>query len=227
MPDKEADKLQMIAAFEKVDIDKTGKIGIKQLQELMKETATSKSDKEMAEDENMVKMVLEMADLDGDQMLSIEELLVLIGVEGSEEDRIAGFVRVADKGNKGFITADELKSVLEKVGQKSSDKDIKMFFAMADKNGDQKLQTEEVVAFLKDGGKNLQDPKEKAKMMFRLQDTNSDGYIDKSELKKFFSDMQGEEDEDDNMMVNMMMAMMDKDGDGKLNFEEFCAMMEK
>ena len=227
MPDKEADKLQMIAAFEKVDIDKTGKIDMKQLQELMKETATSKSDKEMAEDENMVKMVLEMADLDGDQMLTIEELLVLIGVEGSEEDRIAGFVRVADKGNKGFITADELKSVLEKVGQKSSDKDIKMFFAMADKNGDQKLQTEEVVAFLKDGGKNLQDPKEKAKMMFRLQDTNSDGYIDKSELKKFFSDMQGEEDEDDNMMVNMMMAMMDKDGDGKLNFEEFCAMMEK
>merc|ERR1719481_442486 len=118
-------------------------------------------------------------------MLSLEELLILLGFQGNEEDRIAGFVRVADKGNKGYITA------------------------------------EEVVNFFKDGGRSMNDPKERAKMMFKMTDLNSDGYIDKEELKKFFSDMAGEEDEDDNTMVNMMMAMMDKDEDGKLNFEEF------
>merc|ERR1712098_154171 len=131
--------------------------------------------------------------------------------------------RLADKGNKGYVTAEELKEVFQKMGQTTTDKDVKMFFTMADKDGDKKLQTEEVVNFFMNRDKNKDDPKEAAKMMFKITDLDSDGFIDKKELKKFFSSLADEEDEDDNMMV----AMMDEDEDGKLNYEEFCAVMDQ
>merc|ERR1719158_1854302 len=106
-------------------------------------------------------MVFIMADIDGDNMVSLHELLIMAGCEGEEKERIAGFVRLADKGNKGYITAEELKEVFQKMGQTTTDKDVKMFFTMADKDGDQKLQTEEVVNFFMNRDENKDDPKKR------------------------------------------------------------------
>merc|ERR1712112_705657 len=231
MSPPESEAKILIAAFEKVDLEKTGKINITQLADIMRESAGDDSSgdeiEEMVNDKETMRMVFTMADIDGDNMVSLHELLIMAGCEGEEKERIAGFVRLADKGNKGYVTAEELKEVFQKMGQTTTDKDVKMFFTMADKDGDQKLQTEEVVNFFMNKDKNKDDPKEAAKMMFKITDLDSDGFIDKKELKKFFSSLADEEDEDDNMMVNMMMAMMDEDEDGKLNYEEFCAVMDQ
>merc|ERR1711942_241564 len=166
MPPPESEAKILIAAFEKVDVEKSGKINITQLADIMREASADDSDEdeieEMVNDQNMMRVVFTMADVDGDNMVSLNELLVMAGFEGEEEERIAGFVRLADKGNKGYVTAEELKEVLQKMGQTTTDKDVKMFFTMADKDGDQKLQTEEVVNFFMNRN-NQDDPKEAAK----------------------------------------------------------------
>merc|ERR1719147_327250 len=89
-----------------------------------------------------------MMDGEDDRKLSLEDILVLTGVEGNEKERIAMFLKLADKGNKGHITAQEVKSVLTFMEEDADDEDARMFFAIADANGDRKLQTEEVINFL-------------------------------------------------------------------------------
>merc|ERR1712025_1216883 len=123
---------------------------------------------EMVKDKETMRMVFAMADIDGDNMVSLHELLIMAVCEGEEKGRIAGFVRLADKGNKGYVTAEELKEVFQKMGQTTTD---------------------EVVNFFMNRDKNKDDPKEAAKMMFKITDLDSDGFIDKKELKKFFSSL--------------------------------------
>merc|ERR1712183_959836 len=106
---------------------------------------------------------------------------------------------------------------------------------MADADGDRKLKIEEVISFLKldktEAEKMEKDPKEKMKTMFRMCDCDEDGFISKKEIVQFLKTM-GFVDEDDTpaevkMVINMIMSMADQDEDGKLNYEEFCKMMDK
>merc|ERR1712121_451314 len=79
--------------------------------------------------------------------------------------------------------------------------------------------------------KKVKGPKEKAKDVFKMYEINADGRIDKKELAEYLSIFLGEAAamKDDPMMASMMemlIAEFDKDADGKLNFEEFCAMVD-
>eukprot|EP00091_Calanus_sinicus_P001865 TRINITY_DN11898_c0_g1_i3.p2 TRINITY_DN11898_c0_g1~~TRINITY_DN11898_c0_g1_i3.p2 ORF type:complete len:111 (+),score=49.65 TRINITY_DN11898_c0_g1_i3:426-758(+) len=106
---------------------------------------------------------------------------------------------------------------------------INMIIRVCDTDGSQKVKAEEVVSFMVNGGPKEKDPKEEAKMMFRMFDTNKDGFISKKELAGFLKQMGGDDDEDDSMlkmMRNVMLAGADEDEDGKLNYEEFTKMME-
>merc|ERR1719430_459375 len=108
-------------------------------------------------------------------------------------------IKAADKDGSGFLTAAELKDFV-----------LKMKF-------------EEDVSFFTDGPKK-EDPKEEMRRMFRMFDTNKDGFISKKEIVGFLKFM-GFVEEDETpaevkMIVNIMMAEADKDGDGKLNYEE-------
>ena len=67
------------------------------------------------------------------------------------------------------------------------------------------------------------EPEKAVKIAFRAYDTNRDGYIDKKELPELMK-LSGVEPND--WMMGMAMAMFDADQDGKLNYEEFCAMTD-
>ena len=54
---------------------------------------------------------------------------------------------------------------------------------------------------------------------FDVMDENKDGQVTKDELKKLLSGL-GEEVTDE--IVDEMINIADTDGDGKVNFEEFC-----
>ena len=54
---------------------------------------------------------------------------------------------------------------------------------------------------------------------FDVMDENKDGQVTKDELKKLLLGL-GEEVTDE--IVNEMISIADTDGDGKVNFEEFC-----
>ena len=54
---------------------------------------------------------------------------------------------------------------------------------------------------------------------FDVMDENKDGQVTKEELKKLLSNL-GEEVTDE--VVDEMISIADVNGDGKVNFEEFC-----
>ena len=60
---------------------------------------------------------------------------------------------------------------------------------------------------------------EELKKAFAVLDENKDGVISKDELSKLLGGL-GEDVTDD--VVTEMMNLADTDGDGKVNFDEFC-----
>ena len=60
---------------------------------------------------------------------------------------------------------------------------------------------------------------EELKKAFTVLDENKDGVISKDELAKLLGGL-GEDVTDD--VVTEMMNLADTDGDGKVNFDEFC-----
>ena len=60
---------------------------------------------------------------------------------------------------------------------------------------------------------------EELKKAFAVLDENKDGLISKDELSKLLGGL-GEDFTDD--VVTEMMNLADTDGDGKVNFDEFC-----
>merc|ERR1719186_1239850 len=193
----------------------------------------------------MMEMVMEAVDGDGDRMVSLDELLFMLKISEGDIDSKEMFkrmIRAADKDRNGFLSAAELKGFMLEMKMKDEDDEdidehVNMFFMMADTDGDKKLKIEEVISFFTGEKKfdteklKKKDPKEEMKTMFRMCDCNGDGFISKKEIVQFLKTM-GLVDEEDTpaevkMVINMTMSMADEDKDGKLNYEEFCKMMDK
>merc|ERR1712054_473101 len=108
-------------------------------------------------------------------MVSYEELLVLIG-ESEVDDK------------QMFMNMDPEED--------DHDMMINMIIRMCSTDGTRKVKAEEVVSYFIDGPKE-KSPQEEAKMMFKMFDTNGDGYIDKKELVKYMKEMVCDDDDDD------------------------------
>merc|ERR1719348_341486 len=189
-------------------------------------------DPESMKDKDKMEIIISVLDSDGDNMISLEEFFMMLDCdkEGNEKQMFLNMIRSADKNKDGFISAKEMKVLSKKMGggMFETEKDFQMLLMMADLDGDRKISIEEMASFFTDEPKK-KDPKEEAKSMFRMCDVDGDGYISKKEIVKFFKIMDLVSDDDDpqlKMMINMIMAEADKDKDGKLNFEEFCAVMD-
>merc|ERR1719495_1481507 len=153
----------------------------------MIELSEDENERKQAQTEGFVEMVMSAIDNDGDKMVSYEELLVLIGeAEVDDKQMLKNMVASADKDGDGFLTAEELKSMMMKMAPEDDDHD--MVIRMCSSDGSRKVKAEEVASFFIDGPKE-KDRKEEAKMMFRMFDTNGDSFIDKKELIKFMKEI--------------------------------------
>jgi calmodulin len=193
------------------------------------------SDKKMLENNDSLDMFIEVADRDGDKLINLNELLIIMDLGDEKldsEEEIKEAFKVFDKDGNGLITTEELRFMIVTAGFEEEDEAsgmAKMFMTMGDKRGDKKLKIEEVVNLFVDGPED-EDPKDEMKRMFRMYDTNADGFISKKELLEYINSM-GYVDEDDtpdyvNMMVNALISGADEDKDGKLTYEEFCYMLQ-
>merc|ERR1711875_1001 len=131
-----------------------------------------------------------------------------------------------DKTGEGKLTFKQMKEVIAMVSSEEQKKDPQfgqmcdMIRNMADVNGDKMIDFGEILLMM--FGDSL-EPENAMKGAFRAYDTNGDGYLDKKEMTEVMK-MSGAEP--DAQMMRMTMAFFDQDEDGKLNYKEFCAMMD-
>ena len=135
-----------------MDKDGVGKLNKDQLKTLMinVEDEKNRADLEKNMNENMVNMVFNMADEDGDKMVSLEELLKLLEI-GEEKDKdpfemMMKMLKAADEDGDGFLDEDELTKFMSSTSAKSVD--VKFLMQAADTNGDGKVSIEEAAKFL-------------------------------------------------------------------------------
>merc|ERR1712071_597176 len=133
-----------------------------------------------------MEMVMDMVDGDGDKMVTLNELVKGLKVGDGETDddvdddvdekeMFKRMIRAADKDGNGFLSAAELKGFMlemkmEDKDDEDIDENVKMFFMIADTDGDKKLKIEEVINFYTGAEKKFKekDPKEAMKTMFRM-----------------------------------------------------------
>jgi len=229
-------------AFAKADENGTGKLDADQLKVALLEIMGTGSDacfitdKEMLDDEKTLKMFVTVADRDGDNLINLDELLLILDLGDEkldEKEMFKKMLKASDQDGNGFISAEELKTfalTLKFEDVDDVDEMVKMFSMMADADGDRKLSIDELLTLFTEGPKK-EDPKEEMKRMFRMHDTNGDGFISKKEVLGFFK-MMGLVDDDDTpaearMMINIMVSQCDEDQDGKLTYEEFSKLMDQ
>ena len=135
-----------------MDKDGVGKLNKEQLKTLMinVEDEKNRADLEKNMNENMVNMVFNMADEDGDKMVSLEELLKLLEI-GEEKDKdpfemMMKMLKAADEDGDGFLDEEELTKFMSSTSAKSVD--VKFLMQAADTNGDGKVSIEEAAKFL-------------------------------------------------------------------------------
>merc|ERR1711915_118887 len=215
-------------AFSTADKKKTGKINVSQFKEVLKELAGDDQEDMLKEVVPMIPDLFVLLDADEDGKLSKRELCSL-AMYGSTSDfenlMMTVCMYAADRDNNGWLTAAELKEMLLKMAPEdekdSVDELVKMLMMMISTDDDTKVSIDAVVDFFVKGPED--DPNAAYKMMFRMMDLNKDGTISKKELAKYFN-MDGGLEE---FVLKEMMKEADKDKDGKLNFAEFCVLMDK
>merc|ERR1712215_587814 len=227
MPKGAKDYLVLKLAFSTVDKKKTGKINVSQFKEVLKELAGDDKEDMLKEVVPMIPDLFVLLDADEDGKLTERELCSL-AMYGSTSDfenlLMTAMIYAADKDNNGWINAAELKEMLLKLAPEdekdSFDEMVKMLMMMISTDDETKVSIDAVVKFFVDGPDD--DHKAAYKMMFRMIDLNKDGTISRKELAKYFK-MEGEFE----FVLKEMMKEADKDKDGKLNFAEFCVLMDK
>merc|ERR1712106_133116 len=227
-----ADDLSVLKlAFCKIDKDMTGKISIGKFKEFIAELAGEEEAEACMEGVGgVLPDMFKHLDVDKDEMLTFEEVSKLAEY-GSTSDLVnmlmSAAIYAADKDNNGWLTAAEMKGMLLCMAppdQKDQvDEMVEMLMSMMASGDDgTKVRIDEVIKFMVKGEKN-DDPAEKYRMMFRMMDINKDGFLSKKEFAKFMN----MDDGISKAIVSMMLDDADKDGDGKLNYEELCAFLDK
>lgn len=131
-------------AYAMFDKDGDGHITKKEVREMMVSLGQDPTEEEVADMVNEV-------DTDGNGVIDFNEFLTMMARKKSakeEELETVEAFRVFDVDGDGFITADELRSVMTKLGESLSAEEIEEMIVTADTDGDGKVDYEEFVKMM-------------------------------------------------------------------------------
>lgn len=121
----------------------------------------------------------------------------------------------ADVNGDGYLSVQELKTLLQKGGSKMSDREVAETFIVFDgPKGDRRISFQEFST----GLDNIVEFMHQLEVLFKKLDKSNDGFLDKNELKTLLAQT-GKEYTD--AEVNKILRDADTNHDNKISFKEF------
>ncbi|KAF5193570.1 Calcium-dependent protein kinase [Thalictrum thalictroides] len=140
------------------------------------------------------------------------------------EEEIIGLkemFRNMDTDNSGTITLEELKQGLSKQGTKLSEYEVKQLMEAADADGNGTIDYDEFITATMH--MNRMDREEHLYTAFQYFDKDNSGYITTEELEQALREFGMHDGRD----IKEILSEVDADNDGRINYDEFAAMMRK
>eukprot|EP00879_Flechtneria_rotunda_P004051 GHRR01004294.1.p1 GENE.GHRR01004294.1~~GHRR01004294.1.p1 ORF type:complete len:279 (+),score=107.43 GHRR01004294.1:1153-1989(+) len=128
-----------------------------------------------------------------------------------------------DKDGSGTITVDEMRDGLRAKGSKIPESELQRIMENADVNGDGKVDYEEFLAATMHLGK--LEREENLYRAFQFFDKDGSGYITRDELR--IALQQHGDAATVAEHIEEILYDVDKDKDGRIDYEEFCTMMRQ
>ncbi|KAK8961669.1 Calcium-dependent protein kinase 34 [Platanthera guangdongensis] len=149
-------------------------------------------------------------------------LRVIAGCLSEEEIRgLKEMFKNIDTDNSGTITTEELRQGLLQQGTKLSEAEVKQLLEAADADGNGTIDYDEFITATMH--LNRMDREEHLYTAFQYFDKDNSGYITRDELEQALKEKGFYETKD----IKEIISEADADNDGRINYEEFVAMMRK
>jgi len=135
-----------------------------------------------------------------------------------QQEEVMRSQKLMDTNGDGFIQAEELHNILRQVDPDVSSDFVKLIFRIADANHDGALDSNELLSariYRKAVSKI-----DRLDKLFRIMDTDGNGIIDAHEIQSVLETC-GKSTSRSIQYCKDLIAEIDKDGDGKINYEEF------
>ncbi|KAK1326197.1 Calcium-dependent protein kinase isoform 2 [Acorus calamus] len=155
-------------------------------------------------------------------MNKLKKLALKVIAENLSEEEIKGLKQMftnMDTDKSGTITYEELKAGLARLGSKLSEAEVKQLMEAADVDGNGTIDYIEFITATMHRHKLERD--EHLYKAFQYFDTDHSGYITRDELEKAMK----EYGMGDDASIKEIISEVDTDNDGRINYDEFCAMM--
>ena len=134
------------------------------------------------------------------------------------------YFNMFDKEKKGFVHTSQVGQILRTMGQAFEERDLKQLIKEFDSDGSGEIEFEEFAAliarFVMDEDTGALE--EELREAFRLYDKQGNGYINVSDLRDILRALDEKITEDE---LDEMIAEIDTDGSGTVDFDEFMEMM--
>ncbi|XP_010538709.1 PREDICTED: calcium-dependent protein kinase 21-like [Tarenaya hassleriana] len=155
-------------------------------------------------------------------MNKLKKLALKVIAENMSEEEIKGLKTMfanMDTDKSGTITYEELKTGLARLGSKLSESEVKQLMEAADVDGNGTIDYIEFISATTHRYRMERD--DHLYKAFQYFDKDNSGYITRDELETAMKEY-GMGDE---ASIREVIAEVDTDNDGRINYEEFCAMM--
>ncbi|KAI3468666.1 hypothetical protein Pfo_025329 [Paulownia fortunei] len=157
-------------------------------------------------------------------MNKLKKVALKVIAENLSEEEIIGLKEMfksMDTDNSGTVTFEELKAGLSKLGTKLSESEVRQLMEAADVDGNGTIDYIEFITATMH--MNRMERENRLYKAFEYFDKDRSGYITMEELEHALK----EYNMGDAKTIKEILAEVDTDHDGKINYDEFVAMMRK
>ncbi|KAL7087916.1 hypothetical protein ACP275_13G097500 [Erythranthe tilingii] len=155
-------------------------------------------------------------------MNKLKKLALKVIAENLSKEEIQGLKAMftnMDTDKSGTITYEELKDGLDRLGSKLSEAEVRQLMDAADVDGDGTIDYIEFITATMH--RHRLEREENLYKAFQYFDKDSSGFITRDELEAAMQ----EHNVGDQSTIKDIIAEVDTDNDGRINYEEFCNMM--